>query len=625
MQFRSSKWPYFARNFPAGNLHSSDDWTRITEKNWEREPAAADLPDRYSIRRKGEERELVCSESPTMAVRIERGMTIPVGAARKAPSGTIYLDGAAEGGPFLDVEKAVFNLDHHEGCVRSFTLATCEQAMVVIRKGLDLQTRDWTIYANDPDLDTILAIWLLLNHMRVNDADPEIRRKVMPLVRLQGTIDAHGLEMQELCGFPPELERTVFAELEQLRSKEVALKKDEKWQEIDFLQYTADVLRGIDAMIYSLHHFEGVLEVEELARAEIGESQLAIVCRSETGIYEVEPHLRRLHGKRLGVIILQKNPNTYTLRQVDTFLPATLESAYERLNLIDPAAGNRRSGNRWSGSGEIGGSPRATGTSLAPKQIVGAIARAYRRPTTAQRLRALAVALLGATAVMFLSLTVTYFMGRTEDPAGSIEGYFWNQAGSFVAALNALTAVLTLIALRRGPKLFGFCRPVGFGWLCLLPGALLGGLAGGAWIFAPLVTASHAFLKHLWTELAIAISFPLAAEVLFRGLVHGTLAQRFPTQHAGGPWFLSWPVFISSVLYALWSLPPFLPFFSHGIELTFAGALLFGISSGMARERSESLLPCLLFHWSSLPLLVLTSSVIDLPAAGEKILQHLGL
>ncbi|MGH7830337.1 MAG: hypothetical protein ACREP8_09190, partial [Candidatus Binatia bacterium] len=263
MQFRSSKWPYFARNFPAGNLHSSDDWTRITEKNWEREPAAADLPDRYSIRRKGEERELVCSESPTMAVRIERGMTIPVGAARKAPSGTIYLDGAAEGGPFLDVEKAVFNLDHHEGCVRSFTLATCEQAMVVIRKGLDLQTRDWTIYANDPDLDTILAIWLLLNHMRLNDADPEIRRKVMPLVRLQGTIDAHGLEMQDLSGFPPELERTVFAELEQLRSKEVALKKDEKWQEIDFLQYTADVLRGIDAMIYSLHHFEGVLEVEE--------------------------------------------------------------------------------------------------------------------------------------------------------------------------------------------------------------------------------------------------------------------------------------------------------------------------------------------------------------------------
>jgi hypothetical protein len=38
--------------------------------------------------------------------------------------------------------------------------------------------------------------------MRLNDADPEIRTKVMPLVRLEGAIDAHGLEMQELSGFP---------------------------------------------------------------------------------------------------------------------------------------------------------------------------------------------------------------------------------------------------------------------------------------------------------------------------------------------------------------------------------------------------------------------------------------
>ncbi|MBI1997003.1 MAG: hypothetical protein HYS66_11115, partial [Deltaproteobacteria bacterium] len=162
-------------------------------------------------------------------------MTVPSGTAHKAQPGTIYLDGAAEGGPFLDVEKAIFNLDHHEGCVRSFTLATCEQALVLIRKGMDLQARDWTIHANDPDLDTILAIWLLLNHMRVNDVDPEIRKKIVPFVRLQGSIDAHGLAMQELCGFPAELQASVFAQLEKWRSNEVALKKDGKWQDIDFL------------------------------------------------------------------------------------------------------------------------------------------------------------------------------------------------------------------------------------------------------------------------------------------------------------------------------------------------------------------------------------------------------
>ena len=136
---------------------------------------------------------------------------------------------------------------------------------------------------------------------------------------------------------------------------------------------------------------------------------------------------------------------------------------------------------------------------------------------------------------------------------------------------------------------------------------------------------SQAFFGYSWTGLAIAVCFPVVAEVLFRGLMHGTLAQRFPTQRHGGPWFLSLPVLISSTLYALWSLLPFLPFFPRGAALTHAvfvlfgigsgmpvvlmyvGALLFGISSGMARERSESLLPCLILHWACLLLFLMMS------------------
>lgn len=163
------------------------------------------VPNRYSIRVRGEERVLVCSESPTISVRLERGLSVSAGATLKAPSGTLYLDGAAQGGPFLNTGKDILNLDHHEGCVRAFTVATCEQAMIVVRRGLDLQRRDWVIWTNEPDLDTVLAIWVLLNHLKLNDPDPEIRTRLMPLVRLEGAIDAHGLEMQELCGFPPEV------------------------------------------------------------------------------------------------------------------------------------------------------------------------------------------------------------------------------------------------------------------------------------------------------------------------------------------------------------------------------------------------------------------------------------
>jgi Type II CAAX prenyl endopeptidase Rce1-like len=607
-----------------GPSHGDGTETQMTDKTFDQFDAA-ELPNRYAIRTKGEERALVCTESPTTAVRIERGMTVSAGAAAKAPSGTIYLDGAAQGGPFLNTEKDLLNLDHHEGCLRAFTVATCEQAMIVVRKGLDLQKRDWTIWANEPDLDTVLAIWILLNHMRLNDADPEIRRRLMPLVRLEGTIDAHGLEMQELCAFPPAIQASVFGDLERLRSKEVELKKEGKWQEIDFLEYTAELLRAIDAMIYSSRHFEGVVDVEELARAAIGENQLAIVCRSDMGIYELEPHLRRLHGKRLGVIILQKDPNTYTLRQVDTFLPATLDRAYEQLNLIDPSAGGRRSANRWGGSGEIGGSPRSTGTALTPQQIAQAFALAYRRPTAGRRLGAVALALLLTIGVLGGSIMVTYIFGWLQNPGGSIESYLQNRAEIFLGVLAAFSGVLVLVAFRRGPKFFGLCVPTGFDWLLLLPGALLGGLAGGAWSLVGSLGGSQSFARPPWIEFALAMGAPVAAEILFRGMVHGILAQGFQTQRTGGRWFLSWPVLLSSVLYGLWSLFPPLPFFGQGAGLTFAAALLFGISSGMARERSESLLPCFVLHWSCvIMLLVLPQYALDLPEIVQEIFQQWG-
>jgi len=553
-------------------------------------------------------------------------MSVSAVAALKAPSGTIYLDGAAQGGPFLNNEKDLLNLDHHEGCVRAFTVATCEQAMIVVRRGLDLQKRDWVIWANEPDLDTLLAIWILLNHMRLNDADPEIRTRVMPLVRLEGAIDAHGLEMQELCGFPPEIHASVFGDLERLRSREVELKKEERWKEIDFLEYAADILRAIDATIYSARHFEEVVDVEELARAVIWDNQLALVCRSDRGIYELEPHLRRLHGKRLGVIILQKDPKTYTLRQVNPFLPTTLDRVYERLNLIDPSAGRWRSANRWGGSGEIGGSPRATGTALTPQQIAHAFSQACVRATARQRLGTVALALLLTLGVMGGSILMTYILGWLQHPGGSIESYFQDRAEIFLGVLAALSGVLVLVALRRGPRLFGLCMPTGFDWLLLFPCALLGGLAGGAWILDGSRWWSRPFGQHPWIEFAIAMGAPIAAEILFRGIVHGIIAQSFRTQRIGGRWFLSWPVLLSSLLYGLWSLFPLLRFPVQDAALTFTAALLFGISNGMVRERSESLLPCFILHWSCviIILLVLPQYSLDHLDMLQRLFQQLG-
>src|SRR5439155_5193917 len=365
-------------------------------------------PERYRIRPAPGGAVLTCVEAPTVRVRIRQGHTVTAAAARSATPGSIFLDGAAQGEPFIDPKRENYNLDHHEGCVRSFLLATCEQAMVLIRKGLDLRKREWTVYANDADLDTVLAIWVLLNHVRLNERSTETRERVMPLVRLQGVIDAQGLDMLDMSALPPELLAETQARIDELREPELALKRRGRWGESDLLGYTADRLRAIDRLVYSPTHFDDVTDVEQLARVEIATDSVAVVCRSKAGIYEVERLLRRLHGKRLGVIVLRTGATTYTLRQVNPYLPTSLERVYTHLNLVDPAAGGHRSANRWGGSMEIGGSPRSTGTRLTPTQIAGVCRWAFRAPTVVQRLRRIAGTALSSAGILLAALASVF-------------------------------------------------------------------------------------------------------------------------------------------------------------------------------------------------------------------------
>src|SRR4029450_4626015 len=110
------------------------------------------VPTRYRIRDDVKGRTLTCVEAPTVTVRAERGFVVTAAQARNYRAGAIFLDCAAQGGPFVEVQKEVESIAHHERCLRPFTLATCDQAMVLIRRVVDLRKRDWTVFANDGDL-----------------------------------------------------------------------------------------------------------------------------------------------------------------------------------------------------------------------------------------------------------------------------------------------------------------------------------------------------------------------------------------------------------------------------------------------------------------------------------------
>jgi hypothetical protein len=111
---------------------------------------------------------------------VRRGLTVPF---EQLPARGIALDGYVQG-PAVDVEGERFSFDHHDGCVRLFTRATCAQVMDALLLGFD--PSGYGIFVNDVDGDTALAVWLLRNPQRASE--PQVRL----LVETVGAVDAHG-------------------------------------------------------------------------------------------------------------------------------------------------------------------------------------------------------------------------------------------------------------------------------------------------------------------------------------------------------------------------------------------------------------------------------------------------
>lgn len=569
---------------------SNEDSDNINQK----EPSPAkELPERYVIKETGTEKVISCLEAPNLTVRVVAGMTVSGAAAKKAPSGTIYLDGVAQSEPFMDHERKVYNLDHHEGCVRPFTLSTCEQVLVMIMKGLDLRDREWNIYANEPDLDTVLAIWLIFNHLRIARKESLHVRFLYALVRLEGVIDALGLELREFSGLPAELLRKTQRVIDFLRRREIRLKKEGLWQETDFQEYTVGVLHQIDRILYKTGELTDFKGIKELARVDLTDDRIVAVVEAESGIYELEAQLNHLYGSRLGLVALRKSSQIYTLRRMDLFMPGDLEPVYERLNFLDPAVRGGAKSDRWGGSADIGGSPRASGTRLSPREIAHACRHAMQKADIRSRVLGL-VKLAGMTAGVLAACEILRILwpGMAEPNFGLFQ---YPSFSADVLLLLLAAALLTFTAFQR-PWQYGFAFPAGKDWWGALPIVILFAWMGG--IVLPLNPQNS--LEELVHGVVV---LPLAAEILFRGVIHGILAGEHRIQHSTSSWFLSWPTLVSSLLYALFvgwrafaaegQIAAVLTDWNSGNILA---AFAFGTVLGLVRERSDSVYTPVVFH-----------------------------
>lgn len=554
------------------------------------------LPDRYEVRDKNGDRFIRCEEAPGVAVTIDSNCSFTEAEARRLGRRVILLDGVGKFGPLLDNEEQLYNIDHHQGCYRSLTLAACEQSLVLVVKGLELDRGRWRIYANEPDLDTVFSIWVLLNYRRVPGMRPEGRDILLPLLRLEGAIDANGFAAAEFCGLTRASLARAREALDGLQAHELELKRSGEWEAHDPIEYTRRALLEIDRLVYRRSDFADYSRIEEeYEHVEIGADKVAVVCRDSSGIYEVENRLKKVWGDRLAIVALEKGDRQFTLRRTASFSGFDLRRAYYRLNLLDPVVDGRPPEKEWGGSDDIGGSPRPDGTGLAPGDIARILRNSYRRPGRFERL----IHVVGAGLwTVLVSVLVGLAVAVRRFQAGSMGGSGAPGVELGIAALLMLAVGWMLIrrCSHRKSWLFGWRRPAGHDWIWLVPAILAGAALGGAWLPPHAPVSVSAILGVIGGAACAA----LGLEVWFRGFVHGIQVLDAPVQRIGGRWFVSQAALISGLAYAVvtWAVSGFLiagsPLWTPIVGAHFwvlFGAFLSGVALCGIRERSLSLWP----------------------------------
>ena len=331
---------------------------------------------RYLVRPGEDAINVVCKHTPNILLRVERGLSVGEKHRKKYPEQSIFLDGVYTGAPFRDNEQRQYSLDHHTGCVRAFTLATCEQAVVMLLRGLPLGEGQWTLYVNEPDLDALLAAWVLMNHVELRREEGRLMRRAMPLIRAEGVIDAHGLDMDVLTAMPEEVYAAQKRKIDKLLEPEKKLKGAGAWETTNLEQYARNMMETIDSFVYPAGYLDMLMELE-VDRVSLGGDKVAILTASRKGIYDVETELKERYEKQLGVIVLDQGNGRFTVRQVDPFLEKSLVPVFEALNKLDPEVSKKDEENAWGGSDDIGGSPRQTGSGLEGEQVLEAIGEVF--------------------------------------------------------------------------------------------------------------------------------------------------------------------------------------------------------------------------------------------------------
>ena len=243
----------------------------------------------------------------------------------KSPNYSIALDGFVSTGPKFDESGPRANMNHHEDVDRLATRATCAQALMAVRQGLFQKFRDKdgakaVIYANDCDEDVCTSVFILQNHyLSTNTMNPALNR-------LAGGLEKRNAEA--------------------------------------FTEIVTDVCNRISKHIVGQG---GRIPLDlRYERIESGKDYVVVKeigAHSRTGMFS--------DGIRAYVSVKERNDGRYqyTIGRMSPFVFIDTLSIANAMNLAEGIESN----DRWGGGNSIIGSPRISGSSLPPNQVINII------------------------------------------------------------------------------------------------------------------------------------------------------------------------------------------------------------------------------------------------------------
>jgi len=292
------------------------------------------------------------------------------------PPHSVALDGYVPG-PHIDAAARRFSFDHHAGCIRHATLSTCEMTLDAIRVGLE--PGDLTVYINDLDPDTALAVWLLLRpHAAGQDAVASAVRALGRVDALGPAVGGPGLVPALRWALAPMLTPASAGTLRHLPLVEwraivdACVERLDGWCEAGAPERSPDMPAPPEPPRESpriLHRADGWVLAEGPGVLAFGAlyasgARAAILCRP-----------------------LADGTSEYTVGKASEFVahfdvPAILDALREAERERNPAQADAHS---WGGGSTIGGSPRnpdGSASRLSWEEVAAVVARALSGPAS---------------------------------------------------------------------------------------------------------------------------------------------------------------------------------------------------------------------------------------------------